>query len=462
MQINCAVFYQIAFGNHISVEFREYPTMEKAGVLIITRLFTQNAGNEALSKELLHYVSRSVPDAEVRTLDRYPRYFEQFTLNRLGNDPVENFEKQVDLLIRKFGSGLAPRPPIASEACVRLDHRGHELTGFLRRAKRRIAFRRRLAALGVIDRKARTTAVQACMNAELVVWNPAGEIRPTSTSVDHVVRLLLLLRIAQKSGRKTAVINHSLEVGDERLRALISHVYSSSDYVGLRDGKSIDTALNMGIAREKLVETPDLVFLASERPSSDTRHVEQMGAIGLSINGLEALAGFDEWPKLVEELAKLGRPLLFVSNAVNHDLDWARNLARLVPSADVVAYQPGYLELRQMYRRCSVLISSRLHASILALAEGVPVVSIEPSVFKLTAIFDQMGYPLRTERLQSEGWSDRVLSNVRLCLSPAGDALRSQSIAIVADQVKRIHTGYAPLFNLIHNNSENPKSVSQT
>ena len=418
------------------------------GVLVITRLSTQNAGNEALSKELIHFLLSNVQGQPVRALDRYPRLFEQFTLAGLGSDPVAGFEALTERLVSRFGQVDAPKARAAVESLVRLDTRGRELSGPLRRLKRHIAWRRRLSALGLIEKAEPATAIRASMNASLVIWNPAGEIRPTPTSVDHVVRLLLLLRIAQRQGRRTAVINHSLEVGDARLRRLVAHVYSRADYVGLRDAKSIATAREFGVPADKLVESPDLVFLAAKRAGTQDDKGVPPGAIALAINGLEAMVGSDEWDRLLDGLASFGRPLLFVSNAMNHDLDFSRSLAERVPNARVVEHQPGYQDLRAYYRPCSVLISSRLHASVLALAEGVPVVSIEPSVFKLTAIFQQMDYPIPTERLQVSGWAGRVLAHVAACLADDDGELRRRGAAIMAQQIERVEAAYAPLFAL--------------
>jgi polysaccharide pyruvyl transferase WcaK-like protein len=418
-------------------------------VLLISRLTTQNAGNEALSKEMISFFLGNCLDADVRALDRYPRYFEKFTLDRLGADPVRAFDNIVEQLIARFKGRQAGRAPQASETLVRLDVRGTELKGVLRRAKRRLAVRKRLAVLGLIERAPAVTAVQACADSDLVIWNPAGEIHPVAYGVDHVLRLLILLGVAQRFGRKTAVINHSLEIEDKRLATLIGHVYRKLDYVGVRDASSIEVARQMGVREERLYESPDLVFLAIRRSGETVPDVVDEGTIALSINGLEAERGVDEWQHLMDGLKGLGRPLLLVSNAVNHDRDFALKLSLMVGGAKVVMHQPGYQALRGYYRPCSVLISSRLHSSILSLSEGVPVVSVEPSIFKLTAIFEQMDYPIGTERIQEVGWADRVLASVRQCLSEEVATMRERSIQAVMEQGRRIEAGYAPLLELV-------------
>ena len=238
--------------------------------LLISRLTTQNAGNEALSKELIHYVNQNLPETELAALDRYPRYFEQFTLDRLGSDPVPAFEGLVRRLLATYLRPDAASVGRASEDRVRLDARGRELGGPLRRLKRRIAFRRLLATRGLIEQQEPAKAVSACATADLVIWNPAGEMGAGVTAIDHVVRLLLLIGIAQQSGRKTAIVNHSLEVTDPRLQKLIAHVYSKCDYVGLRDPRSVQAAISIGVRPGLIVESPDLVFLAARRPGEPT------------------------------------------------------------------------------------------------------------------------------------------------------------------------------------------------
>ncbi len=52
-------------------------------IAVITRLTTQNAGNEALSRELIRFLQRR-PNAEVRALDRYPLQLEHLRLAALA------------------------------------------------------------------------------------------------------------------------------------------------------------------------------------------------------------------------------------------------------------------------------------------------------------------------------------------------------------------------------------------
>jgi polysaccharide pyruvyl transferase WcaK-like protein len=95
-----------------------------------------------------------------------------------------------------------------------------------------------------------------------------------------------------------------------------------------------------------------------------------------------------------------------------------------------------------------VLISSRLHAAILAISAGVAVISIEPQLFKLTSIFEQMRYPYRTDNLLRAGWSKRVIEKVRDAFEHR-EYITRVNAEIMQTQIARIHATYAQLFSLM-------------
>ena len=415
----------------------------KLKVAVITRMTTQNAGNEALSVRLIELLRQTPTVGEVRALDRYPRYFESLSLlDVAGPDPVAAFDALAARLARRaarLGDGALADP--ASADTVRLDLSARELPSRLRDVKRRLGLRRRLAAWGIIGRADLETRLRTLAWADLTIWNPAGEYHPTGDA-NQPFRLLLMIRIAQLLGHRTAIVNHSLEIADPLLKAIVGHVYREAQAIVVRDGPSLAVAREMGVAPERLSEAPDLVFLTPETTGQAV--APHAGAIGFAVNGLQALAGYNEWSALLNRLEATGRPMVFVSNAMNHDLDFAIRLAE-GRSMTLVRRQPSHEDLVDIYRGMGVLISSRLHAAILALSAGTPVVSIEPQVFKLTAIFDQMAYPLTSETVHQAGWGMRVAAKVETALAdPSG--LAREGRAALARQRSRIHDVYDGLF----------------
>lgn len=415
----------------------------KLKITVITRMTTQNAGNEALSVRLIELLREAPAVGEVRGLDRYPRYFEGLSLRSIaGPDPLRAFDALVDRLVRRAeGLSDGPLADLASAEAVRLDLSARELPSRLRDLKRRLGVRRRLASWGVIGRRDLEACLRTLAWADLTVWNPAGEFHPTGDP-DQPFRLLLMIRIAQRLGRRTAIVNHSLEIEDPRLKLIASHVYRKAEAIVVRDGPSMEIAREMGVEADRLSEAPDLVFLTPETATGAS--APHAGAIGFAVNGLQALAGYDEWAALLDRLEAAGRPMVFVSNAMNHDLEFAVRLAE-GRRMTLVRRQPSHSELVDLYRGMGVLISSRLHASILALSAGTPVVSIEPQVFKLAAIFEQMAYPLACETVHEAGWGLRVARKAETALAdPPG--LAKEGRAALARQRARIHAVYDGLF----------------
>lgn len=419
----------------------------KDKIVLISRLKTQNAGNEALSVEFINFFQELLSDAELRAIDRYPQYLYAFRLNRLGkseHDIITSFDAVVSKIAQAFKNAGA-LAPIAKEELVKLNLTGKELPKAVAKIKRLIGVRRRLSHLGLVGRETMASSVATCRWADKLVWNPAGEIHPTGNS-DEVLRLLILVRLAQLNGAETYIVNHSLEIADEKLRYLIKHVYSHASCIVLRDKQSCAETLKLGVSAERIREVPDMVFLSAESDVKRAPPADEafpVGAIGLAINGLEAERGSDEWDELMTGLKSFERPIVFLSNAMNHDLPFARKLALKHPLT-VLERQPTYREIRGFYGNLSILVSSRLHSSIIALSESVPVLTIEPSTFKLTGIFEQLDYPYPTLKLNQPGWAKRMLDNIDRALHDSELGALGKSRCIQKSQ--QIRASYGGLF----------------
>lgn len=417
-------------------------------IVLISRMSMENAGNEALSVEFINMMRRLFPSSDIRAIDRYPQYLLWLQMRNFGTGSdllPRKFDKYVESLIAKFDLQSPLCQPATPDMVKLKDGTDKKIPGVLANIKRRIGTRRRLSRFGLVGAGAMASVVATLHWAESVIWNPAGEIHPTG-SVDEVLRILILIRMSQLMGKRTFVINHSLEVDHSGLKALIKHVYGHADRVAFRDAASCRAADEIGLSRSGYSEIPDIVFLtalgnATKKPPSKEKFVK--GAICLAINGLEAYRGSDEWNELLEGMIGFGRPIYFLSNAMSRDLDFARSLKRRF-NINVIERQPSYLEIRGFYTDLGVLVSSRLHSTILALAEGVPVVTLEPSTFKLTAILEQLDYPLHTLRTTDVGWAKQALEHTDRALNEG--AIRRLSKERSYGHAGQIDQKYAEFF----------------
>lgn len=417
-------------------------------IALISRMSTENAGNEALSVEFIEMMRRIFPASDVRAIDRYPQYLLWLQMRHFDANNVfliRHFDRYVESLLAKFVL-QSPLCQTATRDVVKLiDGTDKKLPGFLANTKRRLGARRRLSRIGLVGADAMASVVATLRWAEVLVWNPAGEIHPTG-SVDEVLRILVLIRMGQLLGKRTFIINHSLEVDHCGLETLIKHVYSNTERVAFRDAASCRAAEQIGLSKSSFSEIPDIVFLTArgdEKKMPPPAEKFTKGAICLAINGLEAYRGSDEWNELLEGLSGMGRPIYFLSNAMSRDLDFARSLNRRF-NFTVIERQPSYLEIRGFYTDLGVLVSSRLHSTILALAEGVPVVTLEPSTFKLTAILEQLDYPLNTLRTTEAGWAQKALEHTDRALSE--QEIRQLSKERSCDKARNIDRQYREFF----------------
>jgi polysaccharide pyruvyl transferase WcaK-like protein len=321
----------------------------------------------------------------------------------------------------------------------------------MRWAKRVIRVRSRLTAMGLLKRDDENATLNTLYWADMVVWNPAGELHPKGRN-DEVLLLLLMVRLAQRLGKRTAIVNHSLEATDPVINRLVSHVYTDADYINVREKGSMARGLELGIPANKFHEVPDLAFMLSkpgfapELASPPAKPLPQ-GAIVLSINGLEAHRGGDEnWRRLIKQLSATGHPIAFVSNSMKDDIPFAQQMEQAA-QLDFHIQQPGYAEMVRLYRDAALVISSRLHASIFCMCAGTPVISIEPQVFKLTGNFEQMRYPFPTLQLRDADWTEKLMAHVERALAERA-AIVAEGNAALERQVAAIQAGYAPLLAL--------------
>ena len=83
-------------------------------------------------------------------------------------------------------------------------------------------------------------------------------------------------------------------------------------------------------------------------------------------------------------------------------------------------------------------------------------ISIEPQMHKLTAIFDRLAYPLPTDNLRVPGWSQRIVNRT-------GDTLNDRArfadsgVQGVLRQIHDIETSYAQLFSA----RDEPRSLNR-
>lgn len=394
-------------------------------ILLITRLRTLNKGNQALSAAWLEMLARAFPDAPIRVLERRPRHLLQYTLRHIARarDPVAEFDQLASRLAE-----LAPGPAVAgtveSAPKIMLDEAIAPPRRFVR-IRQRLNLRGRLAAAGRYADEYRRR-LSACQRAKFVVVNPAGEFFPREPQAAFYH--LLDAYVAKKLGRPTAIVNHTMDIDDPVLRQIIPAVYRSLDLIGFRDEKSVTAFRDMGGALGNVLVTPDLALTCS----CDRTRPRRVGTVALAINVPEATAhGYlAQWHDVVRRLVKEGFEVILVSNELPADQPFYAEVMQRFRGVRLEGASLDYDRYCELLSSYDIVVTSRMHTGILAMVAGTPVVAVEGSSFKITGLFQELGFQRAVIRPGTGDWVEQVVRNAR--------TLREQRDAAATEVTGRI------------------------
>jgi polysaccharide pyruvyl transferase WcaK-like protein len=404
-------------------------------ILLITRLRTLNKGNQALSAAWLTMLQRAFPSTPVRVLERRPHHLVQYTLRAVAKarDPVAAFDAIVTRLAR-----MAPGPTLVGgsppPARILLDETVAPPVRFVG-VRRRLNLRGRLAAAGWYADDYRRR-LSACQRARLVVVNPAGEFFPREPQAAFYH--LLDAAVAHALGRPTAIVNHTMDIVDPTLRAIIPALYRKLALVGFRDDKSIDAFRAMGGDVSNVLVTPDLALITeiARRAPRRERHV------AVAINVPEATAGgyLDRWHAVIAGLRTAGFKLVLVSNELPADQPFYAQIRARFPDIPIEGAGLDHDRYGELLGGFDLVVTSRMHTGVLAMVAGTPVVAVEGSSFKITGLFKELGFAQPVVTPGGGDWPDRVLAQVR---EVHGE--RERASAEVADKIEAVRGRIASL-----------------
>lgn len=404
------------------------PASDRGEVALITRVRTGNKGNQSLSAAWLDLLGQAFPEAPLRVLERRPAHLLQFTLAQVARarDPWRAFDALTTRL-----AALAPGPdaigaPGAAPRIV-LDEAIPAPVRFAR-LRMRLNLRGWLARTGRY-RRAYVERLAALQRARLVVINPAGEFFPRTP--EPAFYYLLDAHVAHKLGRPTAIVNHTMDVDDATLHALIPRVYRELELVGFRDSKSVDAFRAMGGELGNVVVSPDLA-LTSRAGRAPARRA-RVAAVAINVPEAIARGYAAQWLDVVRGLERAGFEVVLVTNELPLDHAFYDRLRRElgVRLEGAALDYDRYAELLGGYE---VVISSRMHTAILAMIGGAPVVAVEGSSFKITGLYQELGLARPVIRPTDAGWADAVVAQA-IAVRDARDAA-TREIATRLDGIR--------------------------
>lgn len=194
----------------------------------------------------------------------------------------------------------------------------------------------------------------------------------------------------------------------KKYRRAFAHIFSNSSGIALRDEKSMSHIIELGVDPSNVCIARDAAFViepkVTERPAGPLR-------VAVSVRTLrffEANAAVQSEnyqasivAMVVEAVRKFGAEVSFLSTCQGIDEYWtddsvfAANIAAKLPddvlpmvTVDKKFRQPD--EVAVAYQGFDLVIATRMHAAILSLVAGTPVIGIAYE-FKLNELFRQLG-----------------------------------------------------------------------
>lgn len=283
--------------------------------------------------------------------------------------------------------------------------------------------------------------------ADVVIAVPGGYLLAPSADDTHWLLHLATLQLARDLGKPPVLGPSSIGPFHGRQRRWARRALSLATRIYVREDHSIEILRRLGGNPDLFVRTPDMAFafVPGDLSGAGINATESLPStvplLGISMRE-HSFPGHSEPAQLeqqyVEEVARaaqrvvaLGGHVVVVSQT-HWDTRIGQRLVALLPKEAVTTIFDDDLtpsDLQAIYGHFRLMLGTRMHANILAMTAGTPVLGIayEP---KTAGILEEMGWP---ERI---AWIDQVdsgLADRTEQLWASADEDRAKTLAGVAN-----------------------------
>lgn len=233
--------------------------------------------------------------------------------------------------------------------------------------------------------------------ADLVITIPGGFLLAPALTDDWWLFHLPTLELARALGKPLILSPCSLGPFAGFHREVARRLLTGCERLYVREEWSRDYVLGLGVSADRVTYCPDLAFMFGDGDIETVAPIEISGVdsgddrplLGISVKW-HSFPGSDDpkarrrlYMKALADTADSivehhGARVVIVPQTLE-DLKAGRELYREISNrGDVVLLEDDLspADLRRVYARCRILIGTRMHANILAMGAGTPVVAI--------------------------------------------------------------------------------------
>lgn len=398
-------------------------------VFLVTKLHTTNIGNQALSHEMMNLVAEAV-GAENMIVDGRPVGLYNYDVKAIlkSKEPQILLDKWADEVLRKYQSRNQ------NEVAFRGDVRKVKMVtaegGNLKFEPIKQMLRPLKSQLNkyLLYNEVYRLRMDKIRSADILVYSGAGEVGDNNI----FLRQLLEIRIAQKLGKTTSVVNQSIVVKTAAFKKLLHHVYGNCFKIVVRGEVSEKLLHEVGVSNERIIVAPDTAI--NSRPAISTMKKK---IVGINFTPL-ILFDIDRIAPIIAKLKSYGNEIVFITNEPFGD----RNIGdQLKDRYNIEAIETNcdYLQYASNLSSMKYLISTRLHTIILGLSASTPAIPIEGNVFKTKELLSQLNYPISVINGYHQGWEETVIREIEKMETGAYEFGQyfSEALPLIRQNVKK-------------------------
>ena len=404
-------------------------------ITVITKLITPNAGNQALSTELIRLIKSAYPEARTyagwqeRGLERYSFAM----LQHGGSNPLNTLDGWAERIIKKYdasrnGNSIGNEEALPILKTYELYPDQEDFTKIVKLNSHIPSLPLRLYNKGLrnlstlLDRrgvygKKYENWLDVLKYSDWVVYSPAGAI--LGSLADVIVRDLLGLRIAQRLGARIAAVNQSVEINHPLLQRLLSQLYTSFDSIVVRDPASAEFLAKAGVSPVRIKLAPDTAYL-SQPANMETHDLDQIiklenikpRTVGITLQAIKNRVDFSGWGRIIEILRSQGKEVIFVSHEMATDMPSGKELQKRY-NVKILSRQYNYGEYIRLLSLLELVISERYHTCVFSTIAGIPFIPLNTwPQRKMHGIVWALNYPIPPVNTFHDDWVDLTLKNI--------------------------------------------------
>jgi polysaccharide pyruvyl transferase WcaK-like protein len=232
--------------------------------------------------------------------------------------------------------------------------------------------------------------IKKIKECDLLILNGEGSLHGCNV---ELIKFVQYLSYAKKIGKKTAIINHSLQFDNKKAKKYLENLYTYSDINYFREELSLNNSHQINVKNSFLV--PDAAFLNYE---IDTSYLMIEGIPLKYIASSGSVVLKEDNRKYFDLLYKLGKyfnlPIVFIASCA---VD--KSFKELVTKEYEFTYydetQLSVAQVQKAIKESEFFYSGRFHLNIFSATVGKIFIPFISNTVKMQGFLNLIGYPIK-------------------------------------------------------------------